>query len=220
MLSASILVVEDDARVASLLSQELSETGYRVTVAENGCDALSQAEAGSFDLVILDLNLPDIDGIEVAKRLEEKELSILMLTARADVDSRVRGLYAGASDYVTKPFSIQELLARIHVRLRERVDREDTVKIGDVELDLEAGSCLVSGEPIGLTAQELKLLELLMTNRGRIFSKLDLEDRLYGPDLPGSNTIEVFISNVRKKLAEAHVEGLIETVRGLGYVVR
>lgn len=219
-MTGSILVVEDDARLAKLLLQELSETGYDVTVAANGTEALESTAKNAFDLVILDLNLPDVDGIEVAKRLEHTDLSILMLTARADVQSRVDGLYAGASDYLTKPFSIHELLARIHVRLRERTAPQETIVLGPVELNRDAGTCLVHGRQVGLTAQELKLLELLLTNRGRIFSKLDIEDRLYDSELPGSNTVEVFISNVRKKLAAHEVLDVIETVRGLGYVIR
>lgn len=221
MARASILIVEDDKRLAKLLMQELSQEGYDTIVVYTGGDALVQAEMQAFALIILDLNLPDMDGIEVAERLRgQVDASILMLTARGDVGSRVEGLYAGASDYLTKPFSIHELLARIHVRLRERKEPKARISHKGLELDPEAGSCFAAGEPLVLTAREFTLLNLLLTQRGRIFSKEDLEDRLYGAELPGSNTIEVFISNLRKKLAAAGVSDLISTVRGMGYVVR
>lgn len=216
---ARILVVEDDLKLAQLLTTEL-QARYRVVAVHTGTDALVQAESERFDLVILDLNLPDIDGLEVAERLTRgAAANILMLTARGDVKSRVEGLYAGASDYLTKPFSVQELLARVHVRLRHR-QADAPIQCGSLELDPQTGTCRVGGELLPLTAQEFKVLLLLLEQRGRIFSKEGLEERLYDGGLPGSNTIEVFVSNLRKKLAAAGVEGLISTVRGLGYVVR
>jgi len=221
-VSASILVVEDDVRLSNLLKQELSGSGHRVEVVHNGSDALVVAGTEPFDLIVLDLNLPDMDGVEVASRLRrDSDVSILMLTARGDVASRVDGLYAGASDYMTKPFSVQELLARVHVRLRERKEPEETIRYGAMTLEPAAGYCEVEGQPLPLTSLEFKLLEIFLTHKGRIFSKEDLEDRLYGAErLPGSNTVEVFISNLRKKLAAAGMEGVIRTVRGMGYVVR
>ncbi len=226
MLKASILVVEDDLRLATLLQQELSHDGHRVEVVHNGSDALVRAGERPFELIVLDLNLPDIDGLEVAERLrgdgdDETRASILMLTARGDVKSRVDGLYAGASDYLTKPFSVQELLARVHVRLRERAKPAEVIRLGELLLEPAAGHCSVSGRTLALTSLEFRLLELFLTHRGRIFAKEDLEDRLYGAErLPGSNTVEVFVSNLRKKLTAAGVEGLVQTVRGMGYVVR
>ena len=217
-----ILVVEDDLRLATLLKQELAQEGYEVEAVHNGTDALLRAAAHAFDLVILDLNLPDIDGLEVATRLRrDSEVSILMLTARGDVSSRVEGLYAGASDYLTKPFSVQELRARVHVRLREKGQPAEVLACGELLLEPAAGHCTVAGRELPLTSLEFRLLELFLTHKGRIFSKEDLEDRLYGADkLPGSNTVEVFVSNLRRKLAAAGVQGMIQTVRGMGYVVR
>ena len=219
---SAILVVEDDLRLATLLRQELTQEGYRVESVYSGLDALARSAAEAFDLVILDLNLPDIDGIEVATRLrQDSDVSILMLTARGDVSSRVEGLYAGASDYLTKPFSVQELRARVHVRLRDRERPAEVLTFGPLTLAPAAGHCAVSGRSLPLTSLEFRLLELFLTHRGRIFSKEDVEDRLYGADrLPGSNTVEVFVSNLRRKLAAAGVEGMIQTVRGMGYVVR
>lgn len=220
-MKARILVVEDDLKLAQLLVSELGQADYKVVAVHTGTDALVQTESGRFDLVILDLNLPDLDGIEVAERLTRgAPANILMLTARGDVKSRVEGLYAGASDYLTKPFSVQELLARVHVRLRSRQADLQVIEYGALSLEPQSGSCYANGELLALTAQEFKVLLLLLEQRGRIFSKEGLEERLYDGGLPGSNTIEVFISNLRKKLAAAGVEGLIQTVRGLGYVVR
>ncbi len=219
---ARLLVVEDDKRLAKLLHQELTQEGYTVTVVHHGAEALAAVQEDDYALVILDLNLPDMDGIEVAERLQREEAPpILMLTARGDVASRVEGLYAGASDYLTKPFSLHELLARVHVRLRERKRARAPLVYGELTLDPAAGSCSVAGVPLALTAQEFRLLELLLSHQGRVFSRSDLEARLYGADaLPDSNTIEVFVSNVRKKLAAAGADEVIRTVRGMGYVVR
>ena len=217
-----VLVVEDDLRLATLLRQELTQEGHQVESVHNGTDALTRTAEETFDLVILDLNLPDIDGLEVATRLrQDSDVSILMLTARGDVTSRVEGLYAGASDYLTKPFSVQELRARVHVRLRDKGRPAEVMTFGALTLEPAAGHCTVSGESLPLTSLEFRLLELFLGHRGRIFSKEDLEDRLYGADrLPGSNTVEVFVSNLRRKLTAAGVEGMIQTVRGMGYVVR
>lgn len=222
MRGAKILIVEDDPRLSLLLEQELRYDGYEAIAAKTGTDGLVAAEACDFDLIVLDLNLPDIDGLEVARRLHGRSgASLLMLTARGDVDSRVEGLYAGASDYMTKPFSIQELLARIHVRLRERQQTPEVLRHDDLVLNLSDRVCLLSGEPLALTAHEFELLKLLMSHRGRIFAKEDIERRLYdGDSLPGSNTIEVFVSNLRKKLAQRGVHNLIQTVRKMGYFIR
>ncbi|MDZ7705644.1 MAG: response regulator transcription factor [Trueperaceae bacterium] len=220
--TANILIVEDDVRLAQMLEAELAQQGYNPTLSHSGSEALAAAAVTPFDLVILDLNLPDIDGIEIAERLRrDTEASILILSARGDVSHRVAGLYAGASDYLTKPFSVHELLARIHVRLRERQQEEDVIRVGGLVLDTHRKACLVGGEMLELTAQEFRVLSLLLQNRGRIFSKDDLEQRLYGgKEPPGSNTIEVFVYQLRKKLAAAGVRDLIRTVRGMGYVIR
>ena len=219
MKGGSILIVEDDPKLALLLEQELSHEGYRAEVVGTGSDALLRVEEKEFDLILLDLNLPDFDGIEVSRRVGNRsKASILMLTARADVDSRVKGLYAGASDYLAKPFSIQELLARVHARMRER-ETPQLLEAGSVVLDPAGASCTVGGEAISLTAREFELLTLLLEHRGRIFSRDELERRLYQGETPGSNTIEVFVSKLRTKLREAGEPSLVQTVRGAGYVV-
>jgi DNA-binding response OmpR family regulator len=216
---AEILIVEDDPKLATLLCQELRHDGYEVESVLTGSEALLRSEEREFDLILLDLNLPDFDGLEVAELIRRRsDVSILMLTARADVDSRVKGLYAGASDYLAKPFSIQELLARVHARVRER-DRPKVLEAGSVALDPSGAWCTVSGSPITLTAREFELLALLLQHRGRIFSREELERRLYQDEMPGSNTIEVFVSKLRSKLRDSGEPSLVQTVRGAGYVV-
>ncbi|MEX2534928.1 MAG: response regulator transcription factor [Trueperaceae bacterium] len=214
-----VLIVEDDPKLALLLEQELSHEGYKVEAVGTGSDALLRTEEQEFELILLDLNLPDFDGIEVARLVGKRsEASILMLTARADVDSRIKGLYAGASDYLAKPFSIQELLARVHARLRDR-DTPSVLAAGSVVLDPVGASCTVAGELVALTAREFELLALLLEHRGRIFGREELESRLYHGELPDSNTIEVFVSKLRTKLREAGEGSLVQTVRGAGYVI-
>lgn len=220
MRTARILVVEDDARLAEVLARELGRA-YEVVVAATGRDALFRAETETFDLVLLDLNLPDIDGLEVAERLEGHPADLVMLTARADVASRVRGLYAGADDYVAKPFQMEELLARVYARLRARDrGRADVLRWGDVLLSTEDRSCRVGDVWVELTAQEYHLLALLLEHQGRVFSKDTLIDRLaQGPDA-GPNAIEAVVSRVRRKLEAAGAGSVVETIRGLGYLVR
>ena len=214
-----ILVVEDDAPLATLIVEQLGHAGYRAESVGLGRDALGRAESAAFDLVVLDLNLPDVDGIEVAERLRDgSDASILMLTARADVDSRVEGLYAGASDYLAKPFSVQELLARVHVRLRER-QATGVIRHGDLELDPAALSCRCGDATVVLPEREFELLRLLVRHRGRLFSREDIERTLYGVDTPESNTVEVFVYNLRRKLARLGQKEMIRTVRNRGYMV-
>jgi len=213
-----ILIVEDDVRLADALARELN-LAYDTVVVHTGRDALFRAETETFDLILLDLNLPDMDGIEVAEQLEGVSADIVMLTARSDVASRVRGLYAGAADYLSKPFEMQELLARVYARLRTR-ERAGVLAWGPITLSVPDQSCLVNGEPLDLTAHEHELLATMLANQGRVFSRTDLEDRLYAGRLPASNAVEALVSRLRKKLAKAGLGDVIVTVRGLGYVVR
>jgi DNA-binding response OmpR family regulator len=213
-----ILIVEDDPLLAQALDRELSKN-YQTKVAVTGGDALFLAETEPFDLVLLDLNLPDMDGLEVAEQLRDVDADILMLTARGDVSNRVAGLYGGASDYVAKPFDMQELLARIYAVLRKRATPA-IIRFGEVVFSEQSRTCSVAGVPIDLSAQEFRLLAVLLTNRGRVFSKGTIEERLYAEEGPDSNMIEVLVSRVRGKLADAGAKGIIQTIRGLGYVVR
>lgn len=216
-----ILVVEDDARLRTFLATELETAGYRVSTAASVGEARFMLSDEVFDLVVLDRTLPDGDGIDVAEEARSIEgLAVLMLTARDDVDARVEGLYAGAADYVVKPFSIQELLARIHVRLRERRQGSER-RHGDVVVEVRTST--VSG-PMGVTElsqRECALLDLLVGHPHRLFSRDEIERRIYGPgEFPGSNTVEVFVHHVRKKLQRIGSTVEIRTVRGKGYMLR
>lgn len=216
-----ILVVEDDARLRSMLEQELATDGHVVVAVGTAGEGLYRAEEEAYDLLVLDLSLPDGDGLEVAERLRaRRDLPILMLTARADVDSRVRGLYAGAADYVTKPFSVPELLARVHVRLRERVAQG---RPRHLDLELDPGGSTARG-PLGeaiLPEREFALLRLLVEHPGRLFPRDEIERTLYADsERPGSNTVEVFVHHLRRKLERLGAEARIRTVRGKGYMLR
>jgi DNA-binding response OmpR family regulator len=219
MPPAPVLVVEDDARLRGLVREALEATGHRVTAVGTGGDALLHALDGGIDLVLLDLNLPDVDGIEVARRLADGEVPIVMLTARGDVASRVEGLYAGAADYVTKPFELQELLARVHVRLRERGAGEAAIERAGLRLQIDVRTLWAGDAQVTLPEREAELLRLLLAHPGRVFSREDLEARLYGDDLPDSNTIEVFVYQLRRRIRALGAADPIRTVRGKGYTV-
>lgn len=168
---------------------------------------------------MLDLHLPDGDGLDLAEEIRRDErMAVLILSARADVESRVAGLYAGASDYVTKPFSVQELLARVHVRLRER-GQAATLRHGAIEFDPSTGRCAVGTDSVLLPEREAAVLALLLRYRGRVFGQADLERALYGADVPDSNTVEVFVYNLRRKLSGLGQRDVIRTVRNRGYVI-
>jgi DNA-binding response OmpR family regulator len=215
-----VLIVEDDPRLAEVLARELGR-GYETVVVHTGRDALFLAETERFGLVLLDLNLPDMDGLDVAEQLEGNPADIVMLTARSDVASRVRGLYAGAVDYISKPFQMEELVARLFVRIRARErSRADLVQWGRLTLSTVDRTCRVDGACLELTAQEYRFLALLLENQGCMFTKDTLIERLYdGPDA-GPNAVEATVSRVRRKLAAAGAGTVVETVRGLGYLVR
>ena len=214
-----LLVVEDDPQLSAMLREQLSMAGYSGEVAGTLADARGAMAGALFDLVVLDLHLPDGDGLTLAEEIRrDDEVAVVILSARADVESRVAGLYAGASDYVTKPFSVQELLARIHVRLRERGQAE-TLRYRDLALDPRTGRCEAGDQDVLLPEREAAVLALLLRYRGRVFSRADLERALYGADVPESNTVEVFVYNLRRKLAGLGHRDVIRTVRNRGYVI-
>lgn len=218
---ARILVVEDDAPLRAMLQSDLEAAGYQVVAVGTAGEGTFHAEEDPFDLIVLDLNLPDGDGIEIAERLGgDDDPPVLMLTARADLDSRLRGLYAGASDYVAKPFSLPELRARIHVRLRERRGQGHP-RYGALSLDPDVAVLTGPAGDAQLPDREATLLRLFMDHPGRVFGRADLERRLYGPDeQPASNTVEVFVHHLRRKLEAVAAEAKIHTVRGKGYLFR
>ena len=215
-----ILIVEDEPRFASFLDKGLSANGYTTKVAPDGRTATAIADDDDFDLVVLDLGLPDIDGIEVLRTLRRQGVSlpVIILTARDDTRDKVSGLDAGASDYITKPFSLEELLARVRARLRDESRVEPTVlTTGDVVLDLRTRRATVRGETVPLTAREFTMLETFMRHRDQVLSREQLLSHVWGFDFdPGSNVVEVYVGYLRKKLGGE----LIETVRGMGYRLR
>ena len=221
VVMSRILVVEDDADAAQVVSAYLTREGYAVEVAHDGAAGLQAALKAPPALVVLDWMLPGESGVELLTRLRAGPHAlkpVLMLTARAQDAARVEGLERGADDYLTKPFSVAELLARIHVRLREQ-GGQSQLTLGELVLDVANGRASVAGEFLNLPEREFLLLKLLVQYRGRVFTKEDLERALYGADLPDSNTIEVYVYNLRRKLKAAGMDGVIRTVRNRGYLV-
>ncbi len=225
-----VLVVEDDAPIAEVLQRSLRMEGYEVRTSGDGREALDEAHAFLPDLVILDLGLPGLDGIDVARTLRRRDdTPILMLTARDAVDSRVEGLDSGADDYLVKPFERQELLARLRALLRRRPPRGAApLTVGDLMLNPDThevrrggGRDGSGGREVELTQREFELLEYLMRNERIVVSRQRLLDEVWGYDpFSVTNTIEVFISNLRKKLEADGEPRLLHTIRGAGYVLR
>jgi DNA-binding response OmpR family regulator len=221
--SPRVLVVEDDNEIAQVLQRSLRLEGYEVRVAGDGVKGLEEAHAFLPDLVILDLGLPRLDGIEVAKQLRERDdTPILMLTARDAVESRVEGLDTGADDYLVKPFDRQELLARMRAMLRRRPPRGAAqLVVGDLMLNPDTHEVTRGGRPVDLTQREFELLEYLMRNERIVVSRQRLLDEVWGYDpFSVTNTIEVFVSNLRRKLEAEGEPRLLHTIRGAGYVLR
>jgi DNA-binding response OmpR family regulator len=215
-----VLIVEDEPRFASFLEKGLAANGYTTKVVGDGQSATLVASDDEFDLMILDLGLPDVDGLEVLRRVRQRgvELPVVILTARDDIEDKVSGLDAGASDYITKPFSLEELLARVRARLRDESRVEPTVlEAGDVVLDLRTRRATAAGETVPLTAREFTMLETFLRHSDQVLSKEQLLSHVWGYDYdPGSNVVEVYVGYLRKKLGS----DLIETVRGMGYRLR
>ncbi len=216
-----VLVVEDEPTITEFLRIGLGYEGYQVDVAEDGATGLRLAESGDYDLIILDLMLPDMDGLDLCRRLRAagREVPILMLTARREVADRVAGLDAGADDYLTKPFSFEELLARIRVQLRHRgkAPHDAILRAGRLALNPETREVTLGGHPVHLTPTEFDLLRLFMAHPRRVFSKEVLLSRVWGYDYLGDpNIVEAHISHLRDKLGDRPPR-LIRTVYGAGY---
>jgi DNA-binding response OmpR family regulator len=218
-----VLVVEDDEEIAQVLQRSLRLDGYEVRLAADGETALDTAAAYHPDLVILDLGLPRLDGMEVARRLRAADdVPILMLTARDALESRVEGLDAGADDYLVKPFERQELLARLRALLRRRPPRGSaSVVVGDLSLNPDTHEVRRAERPVELTQREFELLEYLMRNERIVVPRQRLLEEVWGYDpFATTNTIEVFVSNLRRKLESSGEPRLLHTIRGAGYVLR
>ena len=218
-----ILITEDEKDLAEALARGLRQQGYAADIAYDGEEALVMAEVNDYDLIILDLNLPKVDGVEVCKRIRASgsPVGILMLTARSSLDDRVNGLDQGADDYLVKPFHFPELLARVRAILRREGEmRHPILRIGDLVLDPNAIKGYYRGTEIALTVKEFAILEYLMRNAGRVISQEELLEHVWGE---GANmfthTIKVHIKNMRKKLNTAGAGDLISTVKGRGYIL-
>lgn len=218
-----ILVVEDDEEIVDVLRRSLRAEGYEVRSAGDGVEALDVATGFDPDLVVLDLGLPRMDGVEVCRRLRgEGDVSILMLTARTEMEDRVGGLDSGADDYLVKPFERQELLARIRALLRRRPPRgAASLLVADLTLNPATREVRRGEREIELTAREFDLLEYLMRNERLVVSREQLLDEVWGYDpMAATNTIDVFISNLRRKLEVDGEKRLLHTKRGAGYVLK
>jgi DNA-binding response OmpR family regulator len=220
-----VLVVEDEEKIAQFLKKGLTEKGYSVEAVKDADSALERFGAGTYDLVILDLLLPGSrDGLELCRELRSRGVKskILMLTARDTVENKIEGLDAGADDYLVKPFSFRELLARLRALLRRtEVEEPGPIEVGDVSYDPESREVLRDGERVRLTAREGALFELLLRRRGKVVSRSEIQARIWDDSFDlSTNIIDVYINALRKKLDAGDREKLIQTVRGVGYRVR
>jgi DNA-binding response OmpR family regulator len=223
-MAANILLVEDEVKLARFVELELSSEGYNINVAHDGIAGLTLARELSPDLVILDWMLPGLSGLEICRRLRATGISVpvILLTAKDEVNDRVAGLDAGADDYVVKPFSIEELLARIraHLRRTQEID-QDIFQFEDLSLNHRTRQVYRGKRAIELTAKEFDLLEYILSHPRQVFTKDQILQKVWGYDFMGnSNIIEVYIRYLRLKLEENNEKRLIHTVRGVGYVLR
>ena len=219
-----ILVVDDEPAVQSALLRALTLERYQVAQAVDGREALKRLDGAQYEVVILDISMPHVDGLEVCRRLREAgdRTPVLMLTAREEVDDRVAGLDAGADDYLVKPFERQELLARMRALLRRRPPRGSApLRVGDLQLNADTHEVTRGERTVELTQREFELLEYLMRNERIVISRQRLLDEVWGYDpFSMTNTIEVFVSNLRRKLEADGEPRLLHTIRGAGYVLR
>ncbi len=216
-----ILVVEDDAQISRVLELELKHEGYEVETARDGLTGLERALKEP-DLVILDLMLPKLDGMEVATRVRAKStVPIIMLTAKDRIPDRVAGLDAGADDYLVKPFSIEELLARVRARLRDKHPAVNVLTAKDLTMDRDRHEVVRGGKAVQLTAKEYALLEYLLLHRNKVHTRDELFNGVWGSDFLGdSNLIDVYIRYLRGKIDDGFEDKLIQTVRGVGYALK
>jgi two-component system response regulator ArlR len=216
-----VLIVEDDAQILRVLELELKHEGYEVETARDGLSGLERALKEP-DLVVLDLMLPKLDGMEVCARIRAKSnVPIIMLTAKDRIPDRVAGLDRGADDYLTKPFSIEELLARIRARLRDRRPQENVLAAKDLTMDRDRHEVQRAGKDVQLTAKEYALLEYLLLHRNKVHTRDELFNGVWGSDFLGdSNLIDVYIRYLRGKIDDGFEDKLIQTVRGVGYALK
>jgi two-component system OmpR family response regulator len=219
-----ILVVEDDRTVGQYVKRGLEEQRYHADLVEDGMEGLRLASGGRYDLIVLDLRLPELNGLEVLRTLRDRgnTTPILVLTAQDAVDFKVQALRSGADDYVTKPFAFEELLARVEaLGRRPKEIRSPVLRVGDLELDGETREVRRAGERIELTPKEYTVLEYLMRHAGRVMSRTLITEYAWDYHFdPGTNIVDVVINRLRKKVDTGHAQKLVHTVRGVGYVVK
>ena len=219
-----ILVVEDEKRIASFIKRGLTEQSYTVDVAPDGEQGLFYAETNEYDCIVLDLMLPGVDGLSVCRqiRAQGNDVPILMLTAKADVKDKVRGLDAGADDYLAKPFAFEEFLARVRVLLRRKSGSSVSVlRVGDLELDQRTRRVVRAGREIELTNREFALLEYLMRNASTVVTRTMISEHVWQDDYDTfSNVISVYVNYLRAKIDKGFDRPLIHSVRGVGYTIK
>jgi heavy metal response regulator len=219
-----ILVVEDERKVASFIRQGLGEEGYAVDVASNGEEGLAMARDGVHDLIILDIGLPKMNGLQVLQELRRRKVTtpVLLLTVRATIEDKVLGLDAGADDYLTKPFAFQELVARVRALLRRRTEGGPAVlQFADLTLDPARHTAFRGGQKIDLTSKEFALLDYFMRNPGRVLTRTMIIEHVWDYDFDtGTNVVDVYVNYLRKKIDSDREPKLIHTIRGVGYVMK
>ncbi|MGG6312457.1 response regulator transcription factor [Paenibacillus macerans] len=226
-MRSGILVIDDDEKITSMLRRGLAFEGYDVFTANNGAEGLSMMLSADPDLIILDVMMPKIDGFEVCRRLREggSTVPVLMLTAKDEVENRVKGLDLGADDYLVKPFALEELLARVRALLRRKEPSGEAgsqrLIFEDIVMDLDSREVVRGGQRLELTAKEFELLHLFMQNPKRLLTRDLIMDKIWGYDYSGeSNVLEVYIAMLRQKTEEHGGKRIIQTIRGAGYILR
>lgn len=219
-----ILLVEDEKKIASFVERGLKEECYAVDAVDNGEDALHLASENTYDLIILDIMLPDIDGVTICKKLRNRAINIpvLLLTAKDKVDDKVRGFASGADDYLTKPFAFQELLARISALLRRnRESKSPLIKVADLELNQLTHKVSRSGKEINLSNKEYSLLEYFMLHANQVVTRTMISEHVWNEDFDSfTNVIDVYVNYLRKKIDKGSKNKLIHTLRGTGYILK
>lgn len=224
MKDFKILLVEDERQMAMFIEMELNHEGYKTNAAYNGREGLNLFEENEYDLVLLDIMIPELNGIEVCRRIRQcSKVPVIMITAKGDISDRVLGLDVGANDYLTKPFAIEELLARIRVYERNKPisNKENEIKVKDIVMDNKTHEVKRNHKIIELTKKEYDLLEMLLINKNVVLTREKLIETVWGYDYEGdTNVVDVFIRHLRIKIDDGFEDKIITTIRGVGYVVR
>ncbi len=222
-MKGNILIIEDEIKIARFVEMELNYEGYKVTKVHDGRQGLMKARNEEFDLILLDIMLPSMNGIEVLRRIrEESEVPVIMLTAKDETMDKVTGLDMGADDYITKPFEIEELLARIRVALkRKKITKKEELRYKELLMDLEGYNLSYNGENIELTKKEFELLRYLLENKNRVLTRDKIIETVWGYDYFGdTNVVDVYIRYLRSKIDDKYNQKIIHTLRGVGYMIK